>query len=59
MSGLIWSDTVCKSIEAPGDWGNSRIRPFISGEKGTKAKTEGNRGTKAILENREHRKLRL
>ena len=37
--------------------GNKWIRPFISGEQ--KVKTEGNRGTKAILENREHRKSRF
>ena len=37
--------------------GNRRIRPFISGEQ--KSKTEGNRGTKAILGNRENRKLRF
>ena len=32
-------------------------RPFISGEQ--KSKTEGNRGTKAILGNREHSKSRF
>ena len=41
----------------PGFWGNRRIRPFISEEQ--KSKTEWNRGTKAILGNREHRKSRF
>ena len=38
-----------------GFWGQG-MRPFISDEQGNKSKTEGNRGTKAILWNRKHRK---
>ena len=41
----------------PGVLGNRGIRPFISGEQ--KSKTEGNRGIKAILGNRVHRKSRF
>ena len=45
---------VYPNIEAlPEVLGNRGIRPFISGEQGNKSKSEGNRGTKAILGNRE------
>ena len=47
------------TIEAlPGVLGNRGIRPFILGERREqKSKTEENRGTKAILGKREHKKL--
>ena len=48
-----------KNVEAlPGVLGNRGIRPFISGEQGKQSKTEGNRETKVIFGNREHRTSR-
>ena len=43
-----------------GFWGTGN-KAIYFGEQGNKnkSKTEGNRGTKAILGNREHRKLRF
>ena len=48
------------TIEAlPGLLGNKVIRIYLRGTREQKSKTEENRGTKAILGNREHRKIKI
>ena len=61
---LIWTFAVkahfhiSRIIEAlPGEQGNKAI--YFRGTREQKSKTEGNRGTKAILGNKEHRKSNI
>ena len=51
ISSNFWTEAL------PGVFGNRGIGPFISRDQ--KSKTEGNRGTKSVLGNREHRKSRF
>ena len=52
--------TVSFNEALPGVLGNIRIKAiYFRGTREQKSKTESNRGTKAILGNREHRKSRF